>query len=804
MELAIPVEQIGTEHQRIPALLVGIEKTTCTIKYTANHSTIKVGLSELQLAPNAFSFDEKYGIYSGSSENGEISQFSNHNFSPRDPVEVWLDSGSTGKKKSITDVEASDSAETVSGTPPGAWWPGRVLTIQGGFAHVEVAAPLQEYTGVEDKPTAHAIPHLIGLGASLLPYRSTLVKVTEIRIPWNGKFVSSHSEDQSQTGPLAPGFMKDNLVESNSLLVPGILHRHSICIPAYLYRLATNPESHLTLAKFCGAPCLIQCDSDPFLPGTFAKMILGDKEGPSESGQHNTTHADSGSISPSLCLSTYTWPSPSLISQSAIMNVPHIAGTLSLAGITDPNILLTGLPGANEPLVLLHIWSGSSEAIRRATFLELGHIRLLAVRYHLLRNLSKGETGELELSNSAELDVDDGEAPAIHCKPISMPATSSSDKQASGGMIIGYECRFRILPHLIGLAIGHRGATIQEARGIPGVRAVDLLFDGIVHVEAETIEACHAVRNLLDFTEVEIPVQPRLASRLIGSKGMNIRKLAEAAGVRRAKLLDPFARKRRLMAQRQNHCPARVHVEHGSSVTDGDVHEDTSNGEETDNGNEKLSVNLDGYLNDNNDSSGIIDLSPAFSLVGTRASVAKMRLLLEFQADNWNELDELEEARRSLFSQLRQTNQLNHQPDSVSPTRISNGRPIRGGGNLGRNRVMGRGRRQPESLPPEHFLDNNEVPRPLNSRGQHSRGKSIHQPDIFNNQGKNRQSLVSDSYTGYSNGVMSTSDHENRQADNETNKNNSLGTHNANDVQTPKQNNGTSRRNQNRHKSRAS
>ncbi|CAH8582337.1 unnamed protein product [Schistosoma turkestanicum] len=796
MELGIPVEQIGTEHQKIPALLVGIEKTLCTIQYTANHCTIKVGLSELQLAPNAFSINDKCDVQPGSSVNEELP----HNFSPRDPVEVWLDSGSTAKKKIATDVETSNYAETTFNVPPGAWWPGRVLTIQGGFAHVEVAAPLQEYTGVEDKPTAHAIPHLIGLGSSVLPYRSTLVKVTEIRVPWNGKFLGGHMEDQSQTSALTSGFLKDNLVESNNLLVPGILHRHSICIPAYLYRLATNPESHSTLAKFCSAPCLIQCDSEPFLPGTFAKLILGDKEGSNDSGQHTPVHADYGSVSPSLCLSTYTWPSPSLISQSAIMNVPHIAGTLSPAGITDPNILLTGLPGANGPLVLLHIWSGSPEAIRRANFLELGHIRLLAVRYHLLRNLSKGETGDLELSNSAELDVEDGDAPAIHCKPISMPATASSDKQASGGMIIGYECRFRILPHLIGLAIGHRGATIQEARGIPGVRAVDLLFDGIVHVEAETIEACHSVRNLLDFTEVEIPVQPRLASRLIGSKGMNIRKLAEAAGVRRAKLLDPFARKRKLMAQRQNHYPVRVDLECGGSVADGVVHEDTSNGDETDNQNEKLSVNLDGYLNDNKNSSGIVDLSPAFSLVGTRSSVAKMRLLLEFQADNWNELDELEEARRSLFSQLRQTSQLNQQSDTLSPTRISNGRSNRGGGNFGRTRTVGRGRRQPENLIPEQSLGDKEISRPPNTHDQHMRGRNIHQSDITNNNMKNRQSSVNDSYSVYSNGVMSSGDHGNRLADN---KNDISGSNNINEDQTPKQNNGTSRRGQNRNKARA-
>ncbi|CAH8650004.1 unnamed protein product [Heterobilharzia americana] len=750
MESAIPVEQIGSEHQKIPALLVCIDKTVCTIKYTTSANPIKVGLSDLQLAPNGFSIGEELNTQLSSVKNGEVaSHYSTHSFSPRDPVEVWLDSGSTGKKKDVSDAEASDSLEVAQNGPPGAWWPGRVLNIQGDFAHVEVAAPLQEFTGVEDKPTAHAMPHLIGLGASVLPYRSTLVRVSEIRVPWNGRISTVRPEDRSQTNTLTASFMKESSVEPANLQVPGILHRHSICIPAYLSRIATSPESHSTLAKFCGAPCLIQCDSEPFLPGTFAKLILGDKENSSDSGQHAPAHADSGSVSPSLCLSTYTWPSPSLISQSAIMNLPHIAGVLSPAGITDPNILLTGLPGTNGPLVLLHIWSGSTEAIRRATFLELGHVRLLAVRYHLLRNLSKGETGELELSTNADFDEEDGDAPAMHCKPISIPAAASNDKQAPGGMIIGYECRFRILPHLIGLAIGHRGATIQEARGIPGVRVVNLLYDGIVHVEAETIEACHAVRNLLDFTEVEIPVQPRLASRLIGSKGMNIRKLAEAAGVRRAKLLDPLTRKRRQMARRQHEFPVRVEPEPASSVIDGEGNDDTSNEEETDNGNEKFAVNLDGCLNENKDSEGIIDLPPAFSLVGTRSSVAKMRLLLEFQADNWNELDELEETRRTLFSQLRQTNQSVHKPDTVSPGLTSNGRPTRGGGNFGRNRAMGRGRRLPENLPPEHPLDNGETSRPPNARGYHPRGRIAHQSDVPNGSVKNRQASGNGSYPSY-------------------------------------------------------
>ncbi|CAH8872711.1 unnamed protein product [Trichobilharzia szidati] len=788
MEFSIPVEQIGSEHQKIPALLIRIDKTSCTIKYTQSHTPIKVGLSELQLSPNAFSTNEEQTVLSGSMQNGGSA---NQSFSPRDPIEVWLDSGSTQKKKNVTDAETSDSIDTVSNGPPGAWWPGRVLTIQGGFAHVEVAAPLQEFTGVEDKPTAHAIPHLIGV-SSVLPYRSTLVKVEEIRIPWNGKT----SADRSQGNNLATSLLKDSSTEPTNLLTPGILHRHSICIPAYLSRVATTPESHTTIAKFCGAPCLIQCDSEPFLPGTFAKSILGE-EGCSESGQHTPARGDSGSVSPSLCLSTYTWPSPPLISQSAIMNIPHIAGTLSPAGITDPNILLTGLPGANGPLVLLHIWSGSAEAIRRATFLELGHVRLLAVRYHLLRNLSKGETGELELSNTADFDSENGDTPVMHCKPISMPASASNDKQSSRGMIIGYQCRFRILPHLIGLAIGHRGATIQEARAIPGVRVVDLLYDGIVHVEAETIEACHSVRNLLDFTEVEIPVQPRLASRLIGSKGMNIRKLAEAAGVRRAELLDPVTRKRRHMAQRRNQLATLVEKDQTSCVTDGKVNEDTSNGEGMNNGDDKVTINLDVSLEGNKDSDDVVDLPPAFSLVGTRSSVAKMRLLLEFQADNWNELDELEETRRTLFSQLRQTTQMVNKADSLSPGRSSNGRSIRGG-NFGRNRPMGRGGRLPDNSIPDQSTDNTEMSRPPNSRGNRPRGRSTHQFDVPNGSVRNRPHPNNDSQDGYSNGVMSTGDHEKHPSES------GHGTFEKNFDQVSRQGSGVSRRGQNRNKTRAS
>ncbi|VDQ10590.1 unnamed protein product [Trichobilharzia regenti] len=357
--------------------------------------------------------------------------------------------------------------------------------------------------------------------------------------------------------------------------------------------------------------------------------------------------------------------------------------------------------------------------------------------------MSKGETGELELSNTADFDAENGDTPVMHCKPISMPASASNDKQSSRGMIIGYQCRFRILPHLIGLAIGHRGATIQEARAIPGVRVVDLLYDGIVHVEAETIDACHSVRNLLDFTEVEIPVQPRLASRLIGSKGMNIRKLAEAAGVRRAELLDPVTRKRRHMAQRRNQLATLVEKNQTSSVTDDKANEETSNGEGMNNGNDKVTVNLDVCLEGNKDSDEVVDLPPAFSLVGTRSSVAKMRLLLEFQADNWNELDELEI--KLVDTCLKTTaNNTSLLEDNVFYIFII----------FSRNRPMGRGGRLPDNSIPDQSTDNTEMSRPPNSRGQRPRGRSTHQFDVPNGSVRNRPHPNNDVQDSYSNGIL--------------------------------------------------
>ncbi|CAH8589811.1 unnamed protein product [Dicrocoelium dendriticum] len=273
-----------------------------------------------------------------------------------------------------------------------------------------------------------------------------------------------------------------------------------------------------------------------------------------------------------------------------------------------------------------------------------------------LQKLSNGEPGESDFADSTESPAENGDAPAMHCKPISIPiqtnAEGSNAADRSGGIMIGYSAQFRIQPQLIGLAIGYRGATIQEARGLPGVRSVDLVHDGIVQVEAETVEACQAVRSLLDYTEAEIPVSPRLASRLIGSKGMNIRKLAASAGVRRAQLLDPLMRKRRQQHMNRQQLP--ISPDQNQFEATGELNQDAQCnigdkyvlGPAVGDRDEEIAQTKDEKLP-----------PPAFYLLGTRSAVAKMRLLLEFQADNWNELDELEETRRNLCIQLRLSSQ---------------------------------------------------------------------------------------------------------------------------------------------------
>ncbi|KAF5405868.1 Fragile X mental retardation syndrome 1 [Paragonimus heterotremus] len=743
-QMSIPVEQVGGERQRIPAVLVKIEKSCGFIKYTSKSAPVKVSLSELQLAPSAFEpcKDDVFGHteVGNSDATATVNSEATHHFQPREFADIWLSTEATAREITAT-PENTDTATHV--TFHGAWWPGRVLTVQGGFAHVEVAAPLAE-NGLDDV-SAHIVPHLVRMSSTLLPFRSTLVKLEEIRVPWTGR-PNDHRPAILPGDHLTQVVTKENFPEPLPLTAPGVLHRHTICIPAYLARLATSADSHSALIKFCDAPCLIQCDSEPFLSSVLAKRILSDSDSAAISGRQ-TPCAELEVNIPAMTVSadsqttaSPSWPSAGAIAQSTLLNTPNVAGTLSPAAVTDPALLLEGLPGANGPLVLLHIWSGSPEAIRRAALLELAHVRILVFRYHVMRKLSNGEPGELDLADSTDAPTENGDAPVMHCKPISIPVQASSDDSTSGdragGMMIGYSAQFRIQPQLVGLAIGFRGATIQEARALPGVRAVDLLHDGIVHVEAETVEACQSVRNLLDFTEAEIPVSPRLASRLIGSKGMNIRKLAASAGVRRALLLDPLARKRRQEQQQLNQRQTSI------TLSDREHPETNDTGKSSQSANDDKAVDSEHDTDSSdvgNDGSSVAKNEklppPAFYLLGTRSAVAKMRLLLEFQADNWNELDELEETRRSLFSQLRQSTQSSGSGMETLPRGPPSG--FRGRGRL----MSAQGSSVEGGL--EHESSNQRPP--YNPRGRGGAGQNGGRANNFNRQPSGTSNGAADS-----------------------------------------------------------
>ncbi|KAG5453476.1 Synaptic functional regulator fmr1 [Clonorchis sinensis] len=744
--MSIPVEHIGSERQRIPAVLIKIEKSMGLIKYAPRHTPLKVPLSELQLAPSAFEpFHENVYSHTEVCELGSpIKTWTDKDeqrLNPREPGEIWLTTETTSRKKpslpessECTAQKLEESPSSSVNSPAGAWWPGRVLNIHGGFVHVEVAAPLAESGNMDDLTT----PHVVRMGSSLLPFRSTIVRLGEVRPLWTGR----PAPVQSTAAGEQPkhGTSKDPFSEQYVLTTPGVLNRHTICIPAYLARLATSMDAHTALIKFCDAPCLVQCDPEPFLSHVLVKRIVADGASAAASGRQTPCQdTDSNLGVPSVAVpansqtaNAPSWPSACTIAQSPLLNPPNIAGTLSQAGVTDPTLLLEGLPGANGPLVLLHIWSGSPEAIRRAGLLELAHVRILVFRYHVVRKLSNGEPGELDLADSTDAPTENGDAPAMHCKPISIPVHQNPDdpSAAPSGMMIGYSAQFRIQPQLIGLAIGYRGATIHEARALPGVRNVDLLHDGIVHIEAETVEACQAVRNLLDFTEAEIPVSPRLASRLIGSKGMNIRKLAASAGVRRAQLLDPLMRKRRQQQQqlnRQQVAPlsdrdqfdALIDAGRNGQNADGDGVENTGRADAVEP--DVRSANGESSASPAANSEDEKLPPPAFYLLGTRPAVAKMRLLLEFQADNWNELDELEETRRSLFTQLRQSNQQSTRMGSFPPTSGSDA-PAQGGpGPTGRGRgrrTSGRGGSADGAPDHDQPPQQSNFPRPFRGRGR--------------------------------------------------------------------------------------
>lgn len=116
--------------------------------FLSNHSfrqtPVRVSLADLQLAPSAFEVPREAPL--NDSDQSSLSPKTSSGaptFSPRDIAEIWLSNENTTRKTHVVspDEPAIKSEEQNRTQPqsPGAWWPGRVLNVQGGFAHVEVS-----------------------------------------------------------------------------------------------------------------------------------------------------------------------------------------------------------------------------------------------------------------------------------------------------------------------------------------------------------------------------------------------------------------------------------------------------------------------------------------------------------------------------------------------------------------------------------------------------------------------------------------------------------------------------------------
>ncbi|VEL40966.1 unnamed protein product, partial [Protopolystoma xenopodis] len=323
-----------------------------------------------------------------------------HHFSPRDPVEVWLSWSQTGG--TIPGYSFPEDPVTSPGQhAPGAWWIGRVLSIQSEFAHVEVAA-LGNFDSTEPYMSqglsASGIPpRLPGVP---LPYRSAIVPVDALRPVWSSHtkasldlaltglsginkdaqnldkstegLINGEVSPLSNTSASAPRFMPPVAV---SLLTPGMLHRHTILLPSHLYPIASQESSHITLVRFCGAPCLVQCETERILPSHLSGSGELHQSLPSVVG---STAATAGAW---LLFHGQTGLAPAPVPVAGQFGSGPISSALMAAASfqvevppTSPAILLAGYPGAEGPWVRLHIWSGSSEAVRRASILESVHL----------------------------------------------------------------------------------------------------------------------------------------------------------------------------------------------------------------------------------------------------------------------------------------------------------------------------------------------------------------------------------------------------------------------------------------------
>ncbi|CAH8429881.1 unnamed protein product [Schistosoma rodhaini] len=346
---------------------------------------------------------------------------------------------------------------------------------------------------------------------------------------------------------------------------------------------------------------------------------------------------------------------------------------------------------------------------KNVALLEDTHLRMLRQKWALTRSLRQ---------TIRNLEVNRG-------PDVSRPGGSKNCSDWNSDPSLFVE-KFFVPQHLMGLAIGARGVNIRAAREIPDVIRIeswepseysarnndpidnsgDYGEAAMFVIEAKTPEAAKQARAKLEYSELYLGVPRRYVGRLIGKRTSNIMSIIRKSGVVHIHFDDhiegpvslsddnnqtdviKYSHPGRPLASTMR----RVFLKAGSAQTSSQPHTDEEYG--------------------------------GFILAGTRDSIEKARLLINFQMDYFYDLEKMESEKLELMRSLSHGG-VDSGPDYPPRGTVVGRWGDRGGvGNYGRG---GRGRRPGRSgllHPPVsdvvnhgHYTDDENIGNPIPYRG---------------------------------------------------------------------------------------